>query len=192
MVKSGLGKLLKHITKRETVGLIILAVLLTATLRTGVNMLVDRMLPMEEVTIRRADNVAGRCIFILYEEYAENKDELFLALKEENEKSNAKWEYVESDRNESWTMLYSTDESSEITVSTKLNPRKYVTFMANAKGGAVEIESSKGKLVYNTSLRHFGRNICTDYLQPSNGTSCRCDRIRGLLSCQGNCKEGKT
>ena len=47
--------------------MIILAVLLTATLRTGVNMLVDRMLPMEDVTIRRADNVVGRCIFILYE-----------------------------------------------------------------------------------------------------------------------------
>ena len=74
---------------------IIFAGLLTACFKSVVNPVAEKCLPVETITIRRTDNIEGRNVTILYEEYAANEDELFVQIRNKNEMDNDGWNYVQ-------------------------------------------------------------------------------------------------
>lgn len=132
-------------TGKTLSGIVLLSVLLTACLCSVINPISEGLLPTKSVTISRVDNEPGRQVTILYEDYAENEDELFMELKEANSQNGNGWEFVQGVKSFTWTRLVDTPESNGITISSKISPRKYITFLCNRGGGIVEI-SIDGKI----------------------------------------------
>ena len=132
-------------TGKTLSGIVLLSVLLTACLCSVINPISEGLLPTKSVTISRVDNEPGRQVTILYEDYAENEDELFMELKEANSQYGNGWEFVQGVKSFTWTRLVDTPESNGITISSKISPRKYITFLCNRGGGIVEI-SIDGKI----------------------------------------------
>ncbi len=132
---------------RELIGVFIIAVLVTSCLKSGVNYLVERLMPFTELTVSRIDDSPERYVKILYEVYEENSDELFLDLKAANDQNANGWYFEQGVLNERWTMLQDTPECTSITIQTKVTPRKYIAFMANRAGGLVEVRSGNDTLI---------------------------------------------
>ena len=126
---------------------IIFAGLLTACFKSVVNPVAEKCLPVETITIRRTDNIEGRNVTILYEEYAANEDELFVQIRNKNEMDNDGWNYVQGVMYESWTMLVDTPDSVPVSFETNVSPRKYLTFLVNRNGGTAEIKAGDKSLV---------------------------------------------
>ncbi|MBP5223308.1 MAG: hypothetical protein J6Z35_09145 [Lachnospiraceae bacterium] len=138
------------LSAKEIIGMILLAVLLTACLGSVLNPLTEAFMPETAVTVQRVDDTEGKNVTILYEEYEENADEFFLQLKKANEESGNPWEYVQGEPGKSWTMLVDTPDCGALTIGTRATPRKYLTLLCNRAGGVVEVISSYGAVTVDT------------------------------------------
>lgn len=77
---------------REIAGLLCLAILFSLCLKDVVNSFSDLLLPTKEVAFRALADNDNHPVTIVYEG---NRNELFMELKEENERQMAGWTYFE-------------------------------------------------------------------------------------------------
>lgn len=155
-IRNQLRESLKWILGREGIGLALLAILLVSCLNGLINPIADVLLPTVKFTIRGVSQTENRYTTILYEEYENNPDELFLELKSKNEAENLGWGYVKGEMGKSWTMLFDNPKSGGITIQVKESPRKYVTLLCGGGGGLVEIHANEELQIIDTYQEESG------------------------------------
>lgn len=164
----------------EIVGLLLLSALLTACFHSVINSASDAMLPNISVTILRTDHAEDKRATILFEEYENNPDELFLALQRKNEDEGYGWEYVQGVVGESWTMLVGDINSDGISIEVKESPRKYLSLLCNRGGGVFEIRCGGETIIVDTYRDQDQSDILRIYPFVH---SVKIIIIRGILYC---------
>lgn len=124
-----------YFKRQELVGLVCLALLFSFGCKDIVNSLTPS--PEKEISFRALANENNRPVTIVYEG---NKEELFLNLKEENEKQAAGWAYFEGERGVSWTSLTLPAGGNAVVIRSSAWPLKHVTLLRNCEGGILEVK----------------------------------------------------
>ncbi|MBO6115323.1 MAG: hypothetical protein J6P57_09740 [Lachnospiraceae bacterium] len=156
------------LSKKELIGLVFLTILVTSCFGSVVEPIAELFMQEATITVRRVDDALDRNVTILYEVYEENDDELFLQLKEANNKNNNLWNYVQGVTGKSWTMLVDTPECTDISIKTKISPRKYMTLLCNRGGGIVEIDTGLDVLTIDCYRDQDSSDILRVYLYEHN------------------------
>lgn len=125
-----------YFKRRELVGLACLALLFSFGCKDIVNSLA--LSPEKEISFRALADENNRPVTIVYEG---NKSELFLNLKEGNERQAAGWTYFEGEPGVSWTSLTLPAGGNAVVIRSSTLPLKHVTLMKNCESGILEVES---------------------------------------------------